>query len=303
MNLPDDVGVHVSLDELIALRHRASGLNGPARKAAQSGAHLGGSRSRGMEFCEARPYQPGDDVRSIDWRQTARRGKPYTKLYQEEQERPVSVLVDLGADMRFGTRVAFKSVQAARAAALLAWSVAAAGDRIGGIVWDGALHELQPQSRHHGVLALLREIADASARMPGTADLLAPLRRLPGIVRPGGAAVVISDFTLLDAAAEQAIAALAARADVLLVHVYDDFEARPPLPGLYRVTDGQAHATLDLRSDAARAQHLAPFIARRAALERLARSPNLRVLPLATHDDPSSLPLALAGRPHARFAA
>lgn len=289
-------GVQASLAELIALRER--GIGGTLRQMhaiAPPGAHFGGSRSRGMEYCETRPYQAGDDARGIDWRQTARRGKPYTKLFREERERAVSVLIDLGPRMRFGTRVAFKSVQAARAAALLAWSAAAVGDRIGGIVWDGAaMHHLPPQGRDRGALALLRETANATTRAPGTAaDLCAPLRALADHLRPGGAVIVLSDFSALDAGAEQGIAALAARTDVLLAHVYDIFEAEPPA-GVYRLTDGRASATFDLRSAAARAQYTAAFAARRAALQRLARQPNVRLLPLATHDDPALAAQALA---------
>jgi uncharacterized protein (DUF58 family) len=302
------VGVHASLAELIALRERGAG--GTAHQVhghAPPGAHLGGSRSRGMEYCEARPYLAGDDARGIDWRQTARRGKPYVKLFQEERERAVSVLIDLGPHMRFGTRVAFKSVQAARAAALLAWSAAAGGDRIGGIVWDGgAMQRLPPQGRERGALALLREMAEATARMPGTLlalpALSAPLRALADTLRHGGTAVVLSDFSALDAAAERDIAALAARTDVLLVHVYDVFEAEPPA-GVYRLTDGRASMTLDLRSADARTRYAAPFTARCDALERLARQPNVRLLPLATHDDPGLLAQLLAAPPHARYAA
>jgi uncharacterized protein (DUF58 family) len=307
MNAGQDtlVGVHASLAELIALRERgAGGMPRQVHAHAPPGAHLGGSRSRGMEYCEARPYQPGDDARGIDWRQTARRGKPYIKLFQEERERALSVLIDLGPHMRFGTRVAFKSVQAARAAALLAWRAAAGGDRIGGIVWDGgAMQRLPSQGRDRGALALLREMAEATARVPGTMPALsAPLRALADTLRPGGAAVVLSDFSALDAATERDIAALAARTDVLLVHVYDVFEAEPPA-GVYRLTDGRASMTLDLRSADARARYAAPFVARRAALERLARQPNVRLLPLATHDDPGLLAQLLAAPPHARYAA
>ena len=118
-------GVEASIDDLIGLRLRARRLElGIARRArhSMSGAHGSRFRGRGMEFAESRVYQPGDDVRSIDWRVTARTGRPHTKLFQEERERPVILLVDLGASMFFGTRTAYKSVLAAETAALIAWA-------------------------------------------------------------------------------------------------------------------------------------------------------------------------------------
>lgn len=185
-NRHDGLGVVASLNELIALRARGqTGLvmarQRPAIAATEPGAHFSQRKSRGMEFADARPYQIGDDARAIDWRQTARRGRPYTKLFQEEHERPVQLLVDLGPSMRFGTRNAFKSVVAARAAALLAWRAVAAGDRVGGLVWNGAeLRARRPQGRHHGVLTLLASLATMSAAPPAAQalTLATPLRTL-----------------------------------------------------------------------------------------------------------------------------
>ena len=89
-------------------------------------------KGRGMSFDEVRPYQPGDEIRHMDWRVTARSGKPHTKLFEEEREQGLLLALDCNPGMRFGTRVRFKSVQAARAGALLAWMASAAGDRVGG---------------------------------------------------------------------------------------------------------------------------------------------------------------------------
>ena len=121
------------------------------------GGYVSPYRGRGMEFEEVRAYQPGDDIRNMDWRVTARTGRPHTKLFREERERPVLFLVDLGPSMAFGTRVAFKSVVAARAAALLAWAARDNGDRIGGIVFAGKRHrELRPAARERGMLPFSR---------------------------------------------------------------------------------------------------------------------------------------------------
>ncbi len=144
-------GVILGSEELIRLRSQASlpGL-APQRRVmtTQTGPYASPFKGRGIDFAEVRAYLPGDDIRNIDWRVTARTGQPHTKLFREERERPVLLLVDLGASMRFGTRVAFKSVLAARAAALLGWAAVGHGDRVGGVVFAGQEHqELRPLGR------------------------------------------------------------------------------------------------------------------------------------------------------------
>ena len=291
--LASGLGVVASLSELIALRaHRRGGLmRRAASDASAPGSHASARKSRGMEFAETRPYQSGDDARTLDWRQTARRGRPYTKLFQEEHERPLQLLVDLGPGMRFGTRVAFKSVLAARVAALLAWRAVASGDRVGALVWNGSeLRAIRPQGRHHGVLAVLGCLAGVSAAAPAAqaATLAVPLRALARSVRPGSLSVIISDFGALDAEAERELFAVARSTQLLLLHVYDTFEVQPP-PGRYPLTDGQRRLTLDLRSDAARSAYGAAFAARRLALAHFARRSGATLLSLATHEAPETV--------------
>lgn len=125
-------------------------------RAQQSGGYLSRTKGRGMEFDEVRPYQPGDDIRSIDWRVTARTDKTHTKLFREERERPVFISVDYRASMQFATRGVFKAVQAAKLAALLAWVAQRQGDRIGGQIFtDNSCRELKPQSGKQAVLHFL----------------------------------------------------------------------------------------------------------------------------------------------------
>lgn len=289
-------GVTASLQELVSLRGVPS-ASALVRGAAQAGAHLSPQRSRGMEYAEARPYLPGDDARAIDWRQTARRGNAWTKLFQEEQERPLLLLVDLGAHMRFGTRVAFKSVVAARAAALLAWAAVKAGDRIGGIVCNGDTQvAVPPQGQERGALLLLQQLAAASLASGNAANTL-PLHALYPMLRADAAVVLISDFSMLDAALERDILRLAARTAVSLVHVHDLFETDAVPPGCYRVTDGVRRMTLDLRGASARTAYGAAFAARREALKALARCADAQLLPLTTGDDPVAvLSLLMKGR-------
>lgn len=130
-------GVTVQLDELIALRRYAQRVHyKPTGSAIRAGNHLSKLRGRGMDFAEARNYQAGDEIRHMEWRVTARTGRPHVKLYQEERERPVVILSDFNPSMFFGTRLAFKSVIAARLAAMLAWTAIKQGDRVGGLFFQ-----------------------------------------------------------------------------------------------------------------------------------------------------------------------
>jgi uncharacterized protein (DUF58 family) len=294
--VPAAAGVVAPLAELIALRGQAAGF--PLRHATgmSAGGRAGVRRGMGMDFAESRPYQPGDDVRHVDWRQTARHGRLYTKLYAEESERPVRLLVDLGASMRFGTRRVFKSVQAARLAAWLAWAAVAAGDRVGGLIWDGAAHRnFPPRGRLAGALAWLEGLAEASATpAQGTACDLAGMLGALGRGRLAGSLTVpIGDFAGLDDVAEARLAALARHTDLLLVHVYDPFELLPP-PGHYRLDDGRR--VLALRSDADRRAYGRAVAARREALRGLAGRLAVPWLSVSTADDPGrALAHALAG--------
>ncbi|MDD5114985.1 MAG: DUF58 domain-containing protein, partial [Methylobacter sp.] len=146
--------ISVSLKTLINLAGPAASLNlQPASiRSRQSGGYVSRFKGRGMEFDETRLYQPGDDIRSIDWRVTARTGKTHTKLFREERERPVFIAVDDRAAMHFATRGVFKSVLAAKLAGLLAWTAQHHGDRMGGQIFsDNSCRELKPQNGRHAV--------------------------------------------------------------------------------------------------------------------------------------------------------
>lgn len=155
-------GIDLSMQELLQYQSKSRLIDLVGKKnirGKQSGNYLSRSKGRGMEFDEVRHYQTGDDVRAIDWRVTARTGKTHTKLFREEIERPVLVATDLSLNMRFGSKLLFKSVQAAHLAALVAWHAKSRGDRIGGLVFADEQHiELKPRSRKAGVLHYLHAL-------------------------------------------------------------------------------------------------------------------------------------------------
>ena len=290
-----DAAIRPVAADLIALRGLALGRPlhpGTGTLSALPGSHVGLQRGRGLEFAELRAYQPGDDVRSIDWRRTARHGQPCTKVYQSERERTLRLLVDLGASMRFGTRQQFKSVAAARAATLLAWQAEAAGDRVAGLIRHDAWVDLPAQSRRTGILALIRAL---SAVPQGVAqEFTAGLQRLTQCVRSSDRVVLLSDFRELDATGEALLQELGRRADCLWVAVHDPFEAEPPPPGVYALTDGQQTVTVDFGDAAVRAQHVAAFAARNTRLADLARRARARLTRLSTTTAPAAF-LATVG--------
>jgi uncharacterized protein (DUF58 family) len=157
--------VRVELQQLIALKPAGDTirLTAPRVRAFAIGGHLSPFKGRGVEFDESRPYQPGDDLRTIDWRVTARTGKPYTKVFREERNRPVMIWLDLRRSMSFATRGAYKAVVGAELGALIAWSAIANGDQLGGLVFsDAEHHELRPRLGRRAALRLLQLICASS---------------------------------------------------------------------------------------------------------------------------------------------
>ncbi|CAM2747309.1 DUF58 domain-containing protein [Legionella worsleiensis] len=250
-------GVVAELNELIELRRYAQTVSyQPEGRALRSGAHLSKVRGRGMDFAEVRNYQAGDEIRHMEWRVTARTGRPHVKIYQEERERPVVILADFNPTMIFGTRVAFKSVIAARLAALLAWTVMKQGDRVGGFFFSATEHsEFIPRSRDSGVLPLLASLSQytmqTEAQKQEKSRMLSDaLTRLRRVVRPGSIVVLISDFYTMDAECEKHLNRLRGHNDVLAYHICDRIELTPPKPEQYAITNGQHELVLDTRLSA-----------------------------------------------------
>jgi uncharacterized protein (DUF58 family) len=294
---PDNGHVFPTLKDLIGLRGGARGLELGARRLAlsvQSGGYRSVYRGRGLEFDEVRIYQPGDAERDIDWRVTARRGRPHTKLYREERERPVLMLVDLGPGMFFGSR-RLKSAQALYAAASLAWAAEQAGDRVGGVVVAHDGHRVRPaRPRQGAVLALLKTLVELQPRTPR-----APvsglredgLARLVHMAHPGSLIPVLSDFQNLGSDGERHLRQLSGHNDVLLIQVFDALEAEPPPPGRYRL--GVPGRLVELDSGGTARAWRQRFAEQCRRLERLARRLGCPLIPLST--DAAPVPVLARG--------
>ncbi|MBA3537525.1 MAG: DUF58 domain-containing protein [Tatlockia sp.] len=242
-------GVSVELNELIALQRYARRVNyKPLYSAVQAGNHLSKLRGRGMDFAEVRNYQAGDEIRHMEWRVTARTGRPHVKIYQEERERPVVILTDFNPSMYFGTRIAFKSVVAARMAAMIIWTAVKQGDRVGGLFFSAEQHnEFMPRSREIGALPLLASLSQytklpANSSFKPLSEVLVRVRR---VARPGSILVLISDFYNMDADCEKHLSRLRSNCDVLVYQVCDPLELAPPKPQHYAMTDGEHELLID----------------------------------------------------------
>jgi uncharacterized protein (DUF58 family) len=280
--------VSVSLKTLIDLAKPAAGLSlqQASIRSAQSGGYVSRFKGRGMEFDEARLYQPGDDIRSIDWRVTARTGKPHTKLFREERERPIFISVDNRAAMHFATRGVFKSVMAAKLAGLLAWTAQHHGDRIGGQTFsDTACRELKPQNGKHAVLRFLNALVQPADQSADAITLEHVLARLAQHARPGSRVYIISDFRGMNDKSETHLLKLSQHCDVVLVMVFDPLESALPAKGRYRFTDDNRDVVVDADSGAA-VQYQQRFALRQQRLNQLAQSRGLAFMQCSTGDDP-----------------
>lgn len=259
-------GVTLDLAQLLPYQRLTYLVDLSPRQQIQSklaGSYLARSKGRGMEFDEVRHYQNGDDVRTIDWRVTARTGKVHTKLFREEKERPVFVLTDLSDSMQFGSVLLTKAVQAAHLAALLGWHARERGDKFGGIVLGNSqVRELKPAGRSAAVLRYLQQLIDLN--MPGTAtsvpaqtpnlrpqlNLAQACGQLRRLVRPGSLVYILSDFSHLDDSTLRHLQSLRQHNEVRLCRLTDPLERQLPASsrGSVRLTDGFQQLTLEIGS-------------------------------------------------------
>ncbi len=246
-------GIDVSTEQLVRLRPLAHSLYLPEHLGALL---VGETRSaipgRGMDYEESRKYTPGDDSRMIDWRVTARTGTAHTKVFREDRQRMVYLIVDMSSSMRFGTRTSFKSVVAAEVASLIAWAALDQGNLVSitGIS-DSQLFQSRFASIARGLtrqLAVLSELSQDTGSTGGFDGLGEAFASIARRVRYGDMVVAISDFSNLSATAIGTFDFFCAKKALGLIWVYDRVE-RTALPsGFYRVTDGTSYAALRISS-------------------------------------------------------
>lgn len=298
-------GAYTELGALLRCRFAAQDLKLFAHQPARSllsGGERTRFRGRGMDFEEVRLYQPGDDIRSIDWRVTARTQVAHTKIFREERERPVFILADQRAPLFFGSTRCFKSVLVAHIAALLSWAALANGDRLGALVFgDYDQRDVRPRRSKHAVLELLHQLQDYNHRLTSPIapaptpsgstqrqkvnslqGMLADARR---IAKPGCALFIISDFHDLTAQAEQQLFELARHTDVTLIHVYDQLERQLISNSALTISNGSERLQLAANEKAFQQAYTNQFDQQLNQLTSICKRLRIPLLSYATQDD------------------
>lgn len=288
-------GAYADLPTLVRLRFVAQSLRlGTLRpvRSLLSGGERTRFRGRGMDFEEVRLYQPGDDVRTIDWRVTARTQVPHTKVFQEERERPVFIVVDQRSPLFFGSQCCFKSVLAAHIAALLAWAALTRGDRVGGLVLgDMCQRDIRPRRSRHAVLELLHQIHHFNRQLhsplseAGHLSLRTMLEDVRRLAKPGCAIFIVSDFHDLDAACEQQLFEISRHTDITMIHLYDPLERHLTSSAPLTISNGQTRWVLPADEKPFQQAWQTAYEENRQTLINSCRKLALPLLSFATSDD------------------
>ena len=306
MSVPSsNEGVVASIEELVLLRFKAANIFRSSEKktaAPIAGGYASPYRGRGIDFSEVRQYQPGDDIRTMDWRVTARTGKPHTKLFVEERERPVFFMVDFRQTMLFGTRVCFKSVLAARIASLLAWAASGHGDRVGGIFFNEQEKRIiKPAGGKRGVLSLLQTASQwtelSKPNFSAEHEGVMPLREARMLIRPGSLVYILSDFKNFSSSEKSELGFLARHADIVALHLYDPIESAPPSVGVLGLSDGKDFGRIDTSSKKIQQKICGEFEARTSDFFSFCIKHGIHPLSIATNEEyVHSLRIGLARR-------
>ncbi|WP_248797374.1 DUF58 domain-containing protein [Pseudomonas sp. MWU13-2105] len=292
--LPAEPGIRTTLAELIEMRHRVREVqlfSTPSQRSPLIGLHHSKLRGRGVDFDQVRVYQAGDDVRTIDWRVTARTQEPHTKLFHEERERPIFILVEQSRQLFFGSGLTFKSVLAAQAASLIGWAALGHNDRVGGLVYgDNEHYEIKPRRSKQSLLQLLNRLVRVNhslhteaAAEPNALGLA--LIRARKVLRPGSLVIVICDERALSDAAEQQLSLLSRHCDLLMLPVSDPLDHALPAAGLLRFAERGAQLELDTLNLELRQTYRAQGEARIARWELLAQKLRVLLMPLSTQSE------------------
>lgn len=281
------------IDDLLELRHRARSIGFASHhrvNSAFSGLYASVFRGSGLDFEEVREYREGDDIRNMEWHVTARTDAPHLKVFREERERSVMLCVDNGPHMNFGTRGTFKSIQAARAAALIGWAAHTQHDRVGGLVFGDPQTRLSYFRPNRGRRALWRLLQALSLpRGEGLCQgdpLSDALQKLNRGIPTGSLIFIIAAFDREIENLEYSLGRLQQRHAVVLLPVDDPAEKDIPSMGKVMFT-GPDGNTLEVDTDdeQARRAYRDAWQQRRNKLSTMANRLGITFIPLITNED------------------
>jgi len=288
-------GVYADLEELIRIQFKArdfSFLPTQPVSSVLSGRFASRLRGRGLNFEELRQYRPGDDVRTIDWKVTARTRKPHVRVFTEEKDRAVLLVVDQRINMFFGTRNRMKSVTAAELAALAAWRAKDVGDRVGGVVFnDSEMIDHAPKGNQPAVMSILgslirmNHLLQADQGPSSSPDMLNKALVKAGQLAPHDALVIIvSDFDGINEETERQVSKLAGHNDVLAVLVHDPIRMSPPTMPL-SVSNGALQIDLNFNDRTIREKVLNDYKSEEETIRHFLRKLKTPLLTISNEGD------------------
>ena len=292
-------GAYAKLEDLLRLRYRR--LPAPPHSARvmgnQAGNRLSKLRGRGIDFSEVRAYQPGDDVRTIDWRVTARKNKPHTKVFREERERRTLIVVDQTQSMFFGSQVRLKSVAAAELAALGAWQALHHSDRVGGmIIGNNSYSAHKPYrsvksvARFLGDLAQANQALDRGAAHPEVRHYREALTQIRRLAHSNYRIYFISDFQPVGDHWRDAFRSLSRHNEVVAIRIFDPLERELPPAERYTVTDGTNRLHFHTGDRRLRERYQNRFTSHEALLQQICRQSLVNFQTVATNEALGRLP-------------
>lgn len=291
----NDPNIYACLKQLIALQHQASGFSFLPRQPVHSvlsGRHTSKLRGRGLNFEELRHYRMGDDIRTMDWKVSNRTGKPHVRVYTEERERPVLLLIDQRISMFFGSRVKMKSVVGAEIAALAAWRVISSGDRVGALViTDQRVVEIRPRRSRQTVTRILDQTVKFNHALcadysysPNEAQLNVALRQAERLSGHDALIVIISDLAGWNEESLKRVKRMGRHNDVMAALVFDELEKALPTHSSLLLSDGELQIEVDASKAALGERFARQFSDQVKALQTELLKHGIPVIPVNTHE-------------------
>jgi len=285
--------LYPDFDELLQLKSRTAKSKLKLKlktNKAMAGDYLSQFRGHGIEFDEVRKYAIGDDIRKIDWRITARAGTPYVKVFKEERELNVVLCLDMNSYMRFGTRGTFKSLQAAKCAAILGWCASNNNDAVGAYLF-GDLPErevfFRPKNSRYSLWQMLKTLTEIPVTHTDCISLAEPIKFLHKNIKSKSLVFIISDFLNIDEDFEKELSYLARKCQVTLVSVNDAADMDIPTAGnILFSNNNQQKLHISTDNAEGRKAYQREWENNRTRFEQIAAGLNIDIITIKTDMDP-----------------